>query len=142
MVKPIVQQLIKHQELILYVFFGAATTAVNFAAYGILERLFNCNYLFSNTAAWILSVVFAYITNRKYVFLSGEKTFKGVIREFLSFVSCRFLSGGFDMGAMVIFISIVGLNDYTAKIITNVGIVIINYVFSKLVIFRKKVRPL
>lgn len=138
MEKRIGQLMMKYQELLLYIFFGVAATVVNFVVYGSLEKFLNGNYLFSNTVAWILSVVFAYITNRKYVFLSSEKTFKGIAREFISFVSCRLLSGGFDMGTMIVCISLLGINDYVAKIIANVGVVIINYVFSKLIVFRKK----
>lgn len=138
MEKGIGKLMVKYQEILLYIFFGVATTVVNFVTYGVFKKVLSCNYIFSNTVAWILSVVFAYITNRKYVFLSEEKTVKGIIREFVSFVSCRLLSGGFDLGAMVVCISFLHLNDYLSKIIANVGVVIINYVFSKLVIFRKR----
>ncbi|WP_242954427.1 GtrA family protein [Clostridium oryzae] len=137
MYKQIMKLMTKYQEIIAYLFFGVATTIVNFVTYGLLERVINLNYVFSNTIAWVLSVLFAYITNRKYVFYSDERTIKGITKEFISFVSCRLLSGFFDLAVMVVSISILNLNDIVAKVIANVGVVILNYVFSKLFIFRK-----
>ena len=127
----------KHKEMILYLFFGGLTTLVNIVVYWIFVNLLHVDYLVSNMVAWLLSVLFAYITNKIYVFQSKSIGFLPIMREFSAFVSCRLFSGLIDMGIMYLGISIFGFYDLLIKILSNVIVVILNYVFSKLFIFRK-----
>lgn len=127
----------KHKEMILYLFFGGLTTLVNIVVYWIFVNLLHVDYLVSNMVAWLLSVLFAYITNKTYVFQSKSIGFLPIMREFSAFVSCRLFSGLIDMGIMYLGISIFGFYDLLIKILSNVIVVILNYVFSKLFIFRK-----
>lgn len=128
---------VKYKELILYVFFGGCTTLVNVFSYFICTRMFHMHYLVSTVAAWFLAVVFAYVTNRKYVFLSENKDAKAILLEFVSFIGCRLLTGFLDVANMYIFVDLLKLNDVLIKIASNVFVIIGNYVASRLFIFKK-----
>lgn len=128
----------KYKEIILYLIFGVLTTIVNILTYIIFTKVFNLDYLISNLIAWILSVLFAYITNKIYVFESKTNEKKMIVLEIISFFSFRVLSGIIDMTFMYIFVSLLTFNDSLMKIVTNVIVVILNYIFSKLFIFNKK----
>ncbi len=86
-----------------------------------------------------MAVFFAYITNKFWVFGSKEIKFNYVLKEISSFVGCRLFSGGIEMLIMFIMISVLNINDFVVKIVTNVIVVILNYIFSKLVIFRNNI---
>lgn len=124
--------LIKYREIIMYLVFGVLTTIVNIVVYFTCEELFKINYLVSNGLAWFLSVLFAYITNRKYVFVSNNNKF---IKEMLSFFSSRLATGILDMVMMWLFIYIINLDDIFAKVTVNIIVVFLNYILSKIVVF-------
>lgn len=128
----------KYKEIILYLVFGVLTTIVNILTYIIFANVLKVDYLISNLIAWILSVLFAYITNKFYVFESKNNEKKTIFFEIISFFSFRVLSGIIDMTLMYLFVSILIFNDSLMKIITNIIVVILNYIFSKLFIFNKK----
>ena len=88
--------------------------------------------------AWIISVAFAYITNKIWVFKSKNTNLKNVLREISDFVGCRLFSGLLDLLIMWIFVDVLLLNDMVIKILSNIVVVIINYVASKWFIFREK----
>lgn len=124
----------KYKEIILYLIFGVLTTIVNIASFYILADILKINWIVSNVAAWILSVLFAYFTNKTYVFESKNKN---IIKEFISFIICRVLSLGIDMVFMFILIDLLSVSNLISKIIVNVIVVIANYIFSKFLIFKK-----
>lgn len=126
----------KYRELILYLFFGICTTLVNIFTYHTCSRLVHLNTVESTFVAWIVSVLFAYITNRIFVFCSNEKRLKGILLEFFYFIACRFLSGLIDIAVMYVSVDLMGVNDMLMKIASNVIVVVINYIASKLIIFR------
>lgn len=128
---------IKYKEVILYVFFGGCTTLVNFIAYFIFARVLHCSTVTSNIIAFILSVLFAYVTNKIWVFESKTETKEALIKEFTSFISCRLFSGGVDLFIMYLFVDILFFNDLIIKILSNVIVIVMNYVLSKLIIFKK-----
>lgn len=128
--------LIKYKSFLLYVFFGGCTTLVNIIAYAICARAFHLGTVISNIVAWILAVTFAYVTNRSIVFESEAREKKAVIGELISFFSCRLLTGGLDLLMMYVFVDMVGVNDLIMKIISNIIVIILNYIASKLLIFR------
>lgn len=126
----------KYREALLYLFFGGCTTVVNIVAFFIVRKLGINTYL-SNSIAWFLSVIFAFVTNKLFVFSSkGTKTTE-TIKEFLSFIMFRVLSLIFDTGIMYVLINLLNINEMISKIVSNVFVVVINYVFSKLFIFKK-----
>lgn len=127
----------KYKDVILYLIFGVATTVVNIVSYAVLARLLGEKYLvLNNTISWILSVLFAYITNKIWVFNSVTDSFKALAIEFTSFVSCRFITFLLDTVILYLGVKVLFLNDIAVKIFSNVLVIIINYIASKLVIFR------
>lgn len=128
----------KYQQPILYLFFGVCTTAVNIITYYISAHIFFLSVVLSTCLAWVISVIFAYITNKWWVFESKSLRLKAVIQEFLSFTGCRLFTGTCDLLIMFIFVDCWGVNDLIVKIASNVLVVISNYIFSKLIIFKRK----
>lgn len=126
----------KYKEGIFYLFFGGCTTLVNIISFMIF-RGFHVDKYVSNILAWVLSVLFAFITNKLFVFESRGKKFSESLKEAISFFGFRILSLIFDMGIMYVFIDLLNINELFSKIFSNIFVIIINYVFSKLFIFKK-----
>lgn len=121
------------RELFWYVVFGVLTTVVNILVYLLFARIFNVNYIYSNIIAWFLSVLFAYITNRIWVF---ESKSSNIIKEASYFFAGRIFSGVLDTGLMYVFIDLLSFGDEFSKVIIQVIVVIVNYVLSKYVVFK------
>ena len=131
---------IKYQEPIMYLIFGTFTTLVGFLSYYLLTiKILNPNnsiqLQIANIISWLASVIFAYITNRKYVFKSQNKH---KLKELSKFITVRIITLIMDMIIMAIGVSLFKLNDKIIKIISEVIIIISNYLFSKLVVFKRK----
>lgn len=127
----------RHRSVLAYLIFGGLTTAVNFILFGLLtSSAINCPYLISNVIAWFGSVLFAYVTNRKWVFENHATTRKAQLREVASFFWYRGLSLGVDELIMFIGVSLLAGNNLVVKLIDQVIIVLINWVFSKYLIFK------
>lgn len=129
---------IKYREIILYVFFGGVTTFVSLASFMVCKRLLLLHTDPGNIISWILSVTTAFVTNRAFVFRSEKKNAKSVVFEMLSFYSSRLLTGGVDLIIVHIGIETLGLNDFGVKAASSVIVLILNYIASKLFVFRKK----
>ncbi|MEG0282995.1 MAG: GtrA family protein, partial [Clostridia bacterium] len=121
----------KYSTIINYLIFGVLTTLVNYVVYFISAKLFNVDVIISTTIAWIAAVLFAYITNKKYVFESDATSKKDISKEFFSFITCRLVSGFIDVAIMYVTVNVLGFNDLIMKLASNVVIIIVNYVFSK-----------
>lgn len=128
----------KYKEIINYLIFGALTTVVNIVTYAIFARLFHVDEVVSNIIAQIISILFAYVTNKIYVFESKSTKLKDILREMISFFGCRIFTAVLDTLLFSFMIKILFMNDLIAKCITQVVVIVLNYVFSKLIIFRKK----
>lgn len=129
----------KNKEIILYLIFGGLTTCINIVTYTIFAKIFNVNLIVSNIIAWIVSIVFAYVVNKLFVFNSKEKTLRKILKELSSFIFARVLSLVlFDIAAFALMINIFGINDLITKLITQVLIIVFNYILSKFIIFKKK----
>lgn len=143
-IKKIKELLVHYKEIILYLVFGVLTTLVNWLTYSILVKFLSVNMNVSNVTAWIAGVLFAYITNRIFVFESKTHTLAGILKEFWLFVLARGVTGVLEIGGLPLLVklglnqTIFGVEGFLAKIIISVVVVILNYVFSKLIIFRKK----
>lgn len=135
-----IELLKKYKEIIMYGIFGGLTTVVNIVAYFILTKICGIDYMISNGIAWFLSVVFAYVTNKIFVFESKTLEIRAVFREVCSFFGARILSLGIDMAIMYISISVIGIDDVIAKIIANIVVILINYFLSKYWIFKKDLK--
>lgn len=128
----------KYRSLILYVVFGAGTTLVNILVYTGATRLFAMDEMWANILAWFLSVLFAYFTNRTWVFDSRASGFAALIKEAGSFFAARIATGLMDQGIMFLCVKVLSLPDVPVKIASNVVVIILNYILSKWVVFRKK----
>ena len=121
------------RELFLYIVFGVLTTIVNIVAYLFFARLLGIHYIISNIVAWVLSVLFAYVTNRIWVFESKNSN---IIKEMSLFFSGRIFSGIVDTGLMYVFIDLLSIGDFISKIVIQIIVVILNYLVSKLIVFK------
>ena len=124
-----------NRQFISYIFFGILTTLVDFIVFYISNSIFNINYILSTIFGWILAVIFAYITNKFFVFNSNKK--ENILKEIFSFFYFRFLSLILSIIFMVLFIEILNINESISKIIVNIFVVLANYFFSKVFIFKK-----
>ena len=142
----------KYRELITYIIFGVLTTIVSLVSFKIFDSLLGEKlYLLTNIMSWIFAVSFAYVTNKLWVFESKSWQGKTVIKELLGFVGARLFSLGVEelglwllidilnMGALRLSILSLDINgNMIAKVIMQIVVIILNYVFSKLVVFKKK----
>ncbi|MCQ2973198.1 MAG: GtrA family protein [Bacteroidales bacterium] len=129
---------IKYKQIIYYIFFGVVSTIVNILTFWICNSLLNINYLIANVISWITAVFCAYITNKLWVFESRGKSREENIYEAIQFYIFRLISLGMDMACMYIMIDILQIKEIIAKIVANVVVVVANYIFSKLIIFKKR----
>ena len=128
----------KYRDILPYGVFGVLTTIVNIGTYWFFAHPVGGSVMVSTVLAWIASVLFAYLTNRKWVFHSEARTGKEVGKEIVSFFSCRLATGVLDWVCMFVFVDLCGWNDVLIKCVANVLVIVLNYVASKLVIFRHK----
>ena len=126
---------ILNKETFLYLIFGILTTIVNIVSFFLFNKLFN--YKLSNIIAFILAIVFAYITNKKYVFESKKEEKTEIIKEFIFFIGSRLFTFVLDMLLMVLFIEALFMNVLISKIIANIFVIILNYILSKKLVFKK-----
>lgn len=127
----------RYKEVIHYIIFGGLTTVVNIVVFFLLESGLSWPYLWANAIAIAAAVLFAYITNKLFVFESKTTTVWAAFLEFLRFIGFRLLSGVIDMLAMWLLVDGLGQDTDLSKILTQVIVVVLNYIFSKLYIFNK-----
>ena len=131
----------KYKDVIAYLFFGGVTTLVNIVVYYLCAHVIKLSTVPSTIIAWIVAVLVAYITNRKWVFHSKVKTFKEIFHEMMTFFECRIATGVLDLLIMYVFVDVLKLNDLVIKILSNIIVIILNYVLSKLIVFKKRKEP-
>lgn len=125
-----------NRESISYIFFGVATTLVDWGVYTVYWRL-GMDYRFSTAMSWCAAVLFAYVTNKLFVFRSRDIQLKTLGKEFVSFVGCRAATGVFTMLGMIVMVSYLDLNEFLGKLVVSAVSLVLNYIFSKLYIFKK-----
>ena len=139
----------KHKEIILYAVFGGLTTLVNFVVTFLIQKGFGLagegtEFVITNVIAWFCAVAFAYVTSHLYVFESKAKGFGPICEEAAKFVGSRIFTGIIEMllpsGLVAIGItgSLLSFEGFWAKAITGIVVIILNYVLSKLFVFKKK----
>lgn len=135
----------KNKEMLLYLFFGGLTTVLSFVTAGISKVLLESAGLgkdavstASTVIAWICAVTFAYVTNRVWVFESSAKGAKNIISEGASFYGGRLFTLVVETVMMWAGYSKLGFNYWAVKIIANIIVLILNYIISKLIVFKKK----
>ena len=127
---------LRYKEVILYLIFGVLTTVVNILVFQGC-RLLGVNLFLSNLLAWILSVFTAFVTNKLFVFESKDVSFSLLMKETILFFAARVFSLGVDMTVIFCMVNLMMVNELVSKIVSNVVVVIVNYVLSKFIIFKK-----
>ncbi len=126
---------LKYKELLLYLIFGVLTTVVNWVIYFPLVNLFSVHYQLANVIGWVAAVLFAFVTNKVFVFEKKDFSPAKVGKELLSFTLSRVVSLLSEMAVMFLFVDLIPLGENIAKVIAAVLVVVLNYVFSKLFVF-------
>ena len=125
-----------YREIAAYLIFGVLTTVVNIVVYWLAAHPLNIATVPSSVIAWIASVLFAYVTNRIWVFHSETTEKAGILREMFYFFAARLATGVLDWAFMYVSVDLLHYNDVVMKIVANVIVVIMNYLASKLFIFK------
>ena len=133
----IIEALRKNKQLLLYLFFGICTTAINTICYWLLYDALTLSNIVSTILAWLAAVLFAFVTNKVFVFESKRTNTTDRIYEVISFFGCRLLTGILDVAIMAFAVDMLQWNGLLWKLISNIIVTIINYIASKFFIFRK-----
>ena len=127
----------RYREQILYLVFGGLTTLISIITYAVFTELADINILIANILSWIISVAVAYATNKSVVFRSDKKGAAQVLTEALSFYAGRLLTLLIEEAILFVFIDLVKLPNMPVKIIAQIIIIVLNYIISKVFIFKK-----
>ena len=152
MIIKIKELILKYKELIIYVFFGVLTTVVNLGVFWLFSRLLGDDkYLVTNVIAWLAAVSFSFLTSKIWVFKSRIWNFKVLFKEITSFFAARIFTLGIEELGLYFFVDILSFSEISIKLLfLEIGgeliakaliagvVVVVNYIFSKLIIFRKK----
>lgn len=141
---PLRKLYFRYEDLILYLIFGGLTTVVSFITQFVPAFFLGTGAaatIFCTTFSWICAVTFAFFTNKKYVFKSKTSTRHAFWMEFFSFYGARLVSYFLELGIMLVFATWLGFNYYFVKVCAQVFIVLSNYLFSKLFVFKKRENP-
>lgn len=136
MMRFIIQICKQYRDVISYAIFGVLTTIVNIITYYVSAHFFGLSVMQSTIIAWVLAVLFAYITNRKWVFHSNARSVCEIAKELTAFFTCRLTTGFIDIGCMFVFVDILNINDIIVKAAANILVIILNYIASKIIIFK------
>ena len=129
----------KYKEMILYLIFGVLTTVVSFVVQWLFKDVISMPFAWLTTfIAWFCSVLFAVVTNKLFVFESKSKQY--FLKELALFYTSRLLTGLLEIGSMALFVDLCQLNYWAVKIIANIVIIVLNYVLSKFIVFKKDKR--
>lgn len=148
MMKKIKELFIKYKEIILYIFFGVLTTAVSFISYAVCTKLINfrseiAGIALSNIISWVCAVIFAFITNKIWVFESHAGGARTIFTEFWKFTASRLFTGALEWFGVPFLVciglnqTVLGIEGMLSKLTVSVAVVILNYVFSKIFVFKK-----
>lgn len=134
MLKKFMKKLM-NPEVVSYLIFGVLTTAVDWIVYAMMRNT-GIDYRIATVISWFASVIFAYVTNKLFVFHNYKFGLSYLWKECVAFFACRISTGVFNIVAMMIFVDVMHGNEYVSKALIAVIVVILNYVGSKLFIFR------
>lgn len=136
MIQKLRALLVKYRDILTYLLFGVLTTLVNYLVYLPLYNLLGASAAFSNMIAWVAAVIFAYLTNKPFVFRSHDWSGKTLIPELIRFAGCRLASGIAETGILLVCVDLLGWNGNLWKILTGILVVVLNYAASKFFVFR------
>ena len=128
----------KYAELIMYIIVGVCTMIVSLVSYFIMANTLQMYDQAANIISWVLAVAFAYVTNKKYVFKSPYTSVQATTKELVSFVSSRVASLLVEILSMFFFVQVCQIDDNIVKLMNQVLVTVLNYIFSKFWVFRKE----
>lgn len=128
----------KYWDVLAYLIFGVLTTVVNYLVYLPLYNGAGLSATVSNAIAWVAAVAFAFLTNKPFVFKSHDWSAKTVFPELGKFLGCRIGSGLMETGIIFLSVDLLRWDGNIMKLVTSVLVIILNYVGSKLLVFKKK----
>lgn len=128
----------KYKDIIAYLVFGVLTTVINIAVYALAAHALSMPTVPATVLAWIAAVLFAYLTNRKWVFHSEAAGQAEILKEIIRFFAARLATGIFDWVFMYITVDRLAWPDVAMKVIANIVVIVGNYVLSKALVFKKK----
>ena len=132
----------KYQEIINYLIVGVLTTVVSIVTYFLFSLILdienNILFILANVLSWICAVIFAYITNKKFVFNTTTSNKKEEIKVFSMFISSRITTLLIELAFMFVTVKVILINDKIAKVIAQFIVIVLNYILSKLFVFKKK----
>ncbi len=128
----------KYEEGILYLIFGFLAFVLNYVLYFIFASAMGLHYMVATALSWVLTVVFAYWTNRTFVFKSKNKDGQAVGKEFASFIGARVATEVLELVLMYVMVDCASINEYGSKLVCQVLVIVANYFLSKLWIFKEK----
>ena len=132
------EQYLKYKELINYLIIGVLTTALNYLIFAVLVNGLKLEMHLSNIIAWIVGVIFAYFTNKLFVFESKSFEIQVLGKEILSFGLARVFSLLLEEVILFLFVNKLGMEKLIIKLIANIIVIIVNYILSKFIIFKKE----
>lgn len=128
----------KYKDILFYTIFGVLTTLINIITYWAISHFLMWNVMISTVFAWFIAVVFAFMTNRKWVFYSSTVAIQDILLELLSFLICRLGTGIIDIGIMFLFVEQMDCPDTLIKTLANIIVIALNYAASKWIIFKSR----
>lgn len=134
----------KHKQIVLYLLFGVTTTLVNWCIYALVHDFFQIDMTLTNAFAWFGAVLYAFVTNKLFVFESKSMDPKLVLKECVTFFASRAFSGVFEiflptaLFALGLNQPLIGLDGGVAKALVSILVIVMNYILSKFLVFRKK----
>lgn len=126
----------KHKEIVMYLFFGGVAFFLNLFMFVAIDKIFPISELINNIICWIVCVTFQYITNKKWVFDGKVESIGGVIKQILSFFGGRLFTLAIEEAILGIFITWLHFSSIGVKLAAQIIVIILNYVISKLIVFR------
>ena len=130
----------KYRHYLLYTVFGVLTTVVDLAVYYLLYNLFSVHYLIAQTISWMVAVLFAYFTNKRYVFVSKSRG-RDMVSELLKFVSGRLFSLGVQTVCLALLVELAHWDENIVRLPVLVIVTVLNYIVSRVFVFAKKKDP-
>ena len=137
----------KHKEIINYLLFGGLTTVVSWGTYSLFVKAIGMSVGVGNVLSWICAVLFAFVTNKLFVFESKTWQPATALREFVSFIGARLATGVIEWFGVPYFSThglthpLFGVKGLLAKVVVSIVVIILNYIFSKFLVFIKKHKP-
>lgn len=138
MLQKMKELFLKHYDIVMYLIFGVLTTVVNYLVYLPCYNMFQLSASVSNVIAWAVAVAFAFATNKPFVFQSHDWSAKTVVPELVKFTGTRIGSGGLETLILFVSVDLLGWNGNVWKLATSVLVVVLNYIGSKLLVFKKQ----